>query len=577
MTRPIHWGKNKMSIRYARSALFCPNDIEMLFGEKLWNKYRSKQITYEELCNAIRNNMYEKLKQKEELDLIKRWNPLLFNMLLNTDLRCCNKKNNDIIKSIFSYIYRSTYNAEYGNGYGYVSRVNTYADFCAKKELSYVTSRYDNSKDLYLNPSLCNANGTLYYFAEANGKEHIRKIPLEPGIYKDIASDLLNIESLDSEKLSTYLKIGIIQNGKMYDQILDVINQEEVFFDEKTYSVAVLRAKELLINNIVRFPVEKQKICDLLRNEEQNKKVPVNLVEFVSNHYKEILNIRNKRKWDITDVSIKSKLISNDCFKAEFYFSTFPNKGKYGEIIKIENVSPAKIFSSRMDAIFGEHTAVGDKCAPILFNPFQKAFYHTSRFCTDANTTKIVVNGQPTKNDIDIGQITLAVKENKVITQYKGKDVIPLYLSTYNVGNSLLLIFLRMISYVQEELYFPQITFTQVQDDVTFQDEVIVNNVMLSACRWSIPIKFFPKCKRGLFSEDEFEMLQRLMTKHKIPRFVNAYSEDSPEKRIIDLYNPFSCVQIKKYYDESQIFFEEIIVPDADAHMTQYLWEPEDI
>lgn len=565
-----------MSIRFARSALFCPRDAEEFFDETLWEKYKTKQIDYDELCNAIRNKIYEKMKKEEMKELVNKWNPLIGSMLINADLRYCCKKNNDIIKAIFSYIYRSTYKAEYGNGYGYISHVSNSKFLCKKNNLLYRVSTYNTERNSYVNPSICYIDGILYFVAEDNGREHIRKVALKQNEYDDIVNDLKNIEQLSCENKTTYQKIGLLLKEKKYDAVFDIVNNSEIFFDTKKYLIALEHAEKMLNKVIVDFPCEKQKICDLILEDEQKSCDSIRLVKFVCDHYKEIVDIREERNWDMNPYQIIVDEDKKEFAPIEFYFKTFPSKTKYSGMIKIENVAPIKIFSSRMEGAFGEDVTINGNYYPIRYDPIKTTVYHTSRLLGSEKFSKLNINGNIGGKDIAIGDVILSIEGGKIITKYDDKNIVPIYLSTYNVGNSLLLVFLRMISYIQKEVYFPNYV-CPTSKDVVCQREIIVDNIMLSAKKWSIPIKLLPICKGGLYTADEYNYIQKLVEKNGISRFVSVYSNGTNEKRVVDLYNPFSCIQLKKYYEDDYIFLEEITPPDSNDHMTQYLWESDNV
>ena len=249
-------------------------------------------------------------------------------------------------------------------------------------------------------------------------------------------------------------------------------------------------------------------------------------------------------------------------------------KGENGktDTIILNNASPIKIFSSRLEAIFNDITEIDDDCYHIKYFPLQSLLYHTSRINLRNDTQSIAVNYDDSTS-IKVGELYLSVKNDKIVIIYKNHEISPMYLSTYNVNNSVLLSFLRMISDIQEEFYLPEPDLTY-HEEVTYYEEIVSDGIVIQPARWTLPTKLIPVCKNSVCDESFFVHFINLKNEYGIPRFVYVYDTNTVDyKRIIDFYNPYSVSQLKKYKKEKAIYFEELCIPPKDERVTQYLWQ----
>lgn len=563
-----------MSIKYARSALFSQNQLDEFFKEKLFEKFVGGTITYDDFLLKIRCNIKSNfLNNRFNKELVKHWNVLISDLLVDTDLVISNKKNNDIMKALFSYIYRATLNAEYGNLYGFVSRVNRQVvSSSSNVELKIIRNEYrDWNAQFHINPTICYSNGFMYFFKYENSREEIKRIPLKIDDYNNLIAELKIGNDLPRDKFEKYCRIGLFTKPISYKDIYDLINTNSLDFciDETVLQQQMNSLNKYLTQEHEYMVKEKEMLKSLVEVAVQKNNGPILLVEFLAHYCTEILNIREARSKNLKKYN---ENVYEKCEKKEIYFSVRKKENGSIDAVILNNASPFKIFSSRLEAVFNDITEIENNHYHINFYPMHSLLYHTSRINLKNENKSIAIN-YDVSDAIRVGELFLSVKNGKIVICHDGKEITPMYLSTYNVNNSVILVFLRMISDIQEEFYLPRPEMTyDVQ--VTYYKEKQFDGIVVQPARWSVPAKLIPMCKSSICNEEFFRYFITLINEYDIPRFVYAYDDNTIDyKRIIDFYNPYSVSQLKKYKEGNEIYFEELSIPPKDELATQYLWQ----
>lgn len=572
-----------MAIRYSRSALLSQCELQSFFDDSLWLRYTNKEISYDRFCSLVRGKITDYLQDESSFlaKMISYWNPALLSLIKNANLNIVNKKSNDMVKTVFAYLYRAACSAEYGNMFGIASKVNI-SSGNSDYRIVFKRDLYDDYSDddvFFKNPSICYAGDSVYYIYQADTKEFLRKIPLSRSQYQELAEELDHIVQLDEQMLKRYIRLGLILKKKTYDPICDIVNCNFVNFNYELPEVEnVIRMFSALLDvQHTVFTSEKRKIIDMIKAEEDCPGEGVFLIAFLAEHSREILELRKKRECDSRLMKYhfaSMKHITHDERKMDVYFSIVPDELGGDYLIKIENAAPAAVFSSRMDAIFNEETRLDEGRIQIGYVPEYQRFFHTLRTVRNPDSPIINVNGNFHAPNIAFGELRLSVRGEKIVVMHKNRVIEPVYLSTYNASNSIALMLFRMISYCQEEFYIPENGIGKFQSEIEEFPPIRQGRMLIIPRRWCVPTKVLPDCKTSLLSEAEYSHINYLFHKNNISRFIYAYTDDRKEhKRIIDTHNPFSCVQLKKYCKGSHMIVEEIIMPSDNERMTQFLWE----
>ncbi len=358
-------------------------------------------------------------------------------------------------------------------------------------------------------------------------------------------------------------------------------------FSENTPKSILKNYLNLINKQILHIKEEKKQICELLKIRfKKNKKKECNLLSFIANNIVEINEIRDKRKIfnsyfqdeilprinknlssDIEQVSINNSNsnIETDG-KYELYFSSCYINDKSYHLVN--GISPSGIFSSRPDYLFLQKTKLKQlNCEPIeiLFDNCNKNMHHSARrlkYCRwGLNINFPVKNGD--MQIINIGDISLTVDENDFPRLYYSrlkKYFDPVIHSTLSAAQSTIVKFLRMISEAQEEVYYLPTIELNKTDNIDYFPRVILKNIIVSKRKWTIPTRFINIIKGSEPKFNEYLYLVKFFNEYYIPRFINILpNEKNGIYRPIDIYNPYSLLQIKKYKGNSHVTIEEML------------------
>jgi hypothetical protein len=605
---------------------FCSNDMN---SERI-NEYQA-------LYNGNLEILKEKLLKVANSRLLRLFleynNKFLFSELNSLENIQDKQKINNFYKSISAYINRLALNPVHGGFSGvyskiYFSRNNAVAKnnrvklkiLEQKISLSLKKCEGDN---VCINPTIFTQDNNTIYFRFKDNAEEIIKI-------KDIDSATLFNKFKINGKVNKLIDAGIVNksfsdlNSNCFSKYR-FINKYSSLVDERlrikdNYVYDLVNCNRLIVNSdIVRnFDLAASTYLSFLKKQllslQNEKKIIGNilikylnntgkdsclLLDFIVRFKDEIEKIRNNRVdfdkffedqvyssmskdslvWQNRKI-IADKTIGN----FEFYFSIHKVDNK--ELYYFENISPSGIFSSRLDYLFKQSKGKGyakDKLEPleIIFAPQDHKLYHAYR---RRKTTTYYLNiNQFVKSSsrylININEIELVFDDDYCPTIYckrLNKRFDPVIHSTLSASDSIILIFLRMISRSQEEVYeLPR--FLPTNNEATDLPRLIVNNVIISSRKWCFQLSELNIIKGSAPSADEFISIISKLLDRKVPRFfkIVCHGEDP---RIIDMYNPFSLLQIKKYKNCEFIYLEEILPFTCDTlncpnnYLIQYLF-----
>lgn len=600
------------------------------FCSKGMNSERIKE--YQALYNGNLEILKEKLLKIANSRLLRLFleynNKFLFSELNNLEYIQDKQKINNFYKSISAYINRLALNPVHGGFSGiyskiYFSRNNTVAknNFVKIKILEQkinLSLKKCEGDDVCFNPTIFIQDGNTIYFRFKDNAEEIVKI-------KDIDSaTLFNKFKIDG-KVNKLIDAGIVNksfsdlNSNCFSKYR-FINKYSSLDDERlvikdNYVYDLVNCDRLIVNPdiISNFNLAASTYLSFLKKQllslQNEKKIMGNilikylnnvgkdsclLLDFIVRFKDEIEKIRNNRAdFDKFFEDQMYSLMSNDSLvwqsrkiiadktigNFEFYFSIHKVNNK--ELYYFENISPSGIFSSRLDYLFKQSNGVGyakDKLEPleIIFFPQDHKLYHAYR---RRKTTKYYLNiNQFVKSSsrylININEIELVFDDDCCPTIYckrLNKRFDPVIHSTLPASDSIILIFLRMISRSQEEVYeLPR--FLPTNNEATDLPRLIVNNVIISKRKWRFDLAELNIIKGSIPSADEFIFIISKLLDRKVPRFVNIVC-DGEDPRIIDIYNPFSLLQIKKYKDYRFLYLEEMMpfTNDVSNYHNNYL------
>jgi len=198
----------------------------------------------------------------------------------------------------------------------------------------------------------------------------------------------------------------------------------------------------------------------------------------------------------------------------------------------------------------------------VIFKPADRDFFHIFRrkkYCKYSLNINNFIK-YPDKDVININDINLTLDKNNLPILYStklDKYFDPVTHTTMSAEQSIVTIFLRMISRAQEEVYFLPKILPQKNNNLDFIPRITIDNLLLTKKTWVIKNDIINVIKGSMIKYNEFLYLIDLFNTKKIPRFVTVFT-NRHNIRFLDLYNPISLLLLKKY-KEKFIYFEEML------------------
>ncbi|MCL2859925.1 MAG: hypothetical protein FWF46_05090 [Oscillospiraceae bacterium] len=600
---------------YARSTILTYNNLIKVKDIKTLVNISIE--SYEKYLVSLKKGLSNLVDNKMILNIIKYNNDIMSvnNEILNREKNT--KKENDIIKTIFSYIYRGQYKMVYGAFSNFYSKYKISKNKSIAKSLYSIIENIKYDDEIYINP--CNINNL--FFNITNGKNTIIRLKEEDmRILKEIIKNPFNQELIQAK--GTFINAGILKHFsfkfdynfekkiKKYEsykldgfknQIFNIINKNLIYVPDDSYSDMVKSCEvflNLLNKQFEHLNSEKKIFLNDIKKRYDGK---VNLLQYVYNNIsvieREYLKRSKFNQYFLNELKIGSKRF--DYKQVKYNLNIDVSENKYSNIeafvssVKFNNmnyylvdsISPIGVFSSRIEPVFDDENSLDNKYVECIFdysdNPDN---YHTFRrnkytdFVLNINLNPVNIDGKI----IDINDVFLEVKGDNIQFYSKkyNKYFEPVFHTT--LPNSIFIIskFIKMISYYQSETYSIPNIMEYFVTDKDYVPRLLINNLIVQKRTWKIysneiNINF----KFSLLEYNNFINTIKVLLDKNIPRYINIFNNPNEDRRIIDIHNPYSLMQLKRYLVNEYFYIEEVLpnnecISDIDLQndfLTQYL------
>ncbi len=579
-----------------------------------------KNSNYAELYHKKIEEIKKKLLNTINGSILKNClaynNRFLFLRLSELPLIKDKQKINNFFKSINAYLNRMAFNPTYGGLMGFYSRISLKKNCLKTNRLSLkileqpngLMQKNVNSKIVCFNPTIFSKKNKILFFRFKDDFEEIVKINNFSNITlaKEIKKTkglqgLLDIDLASNSHFDIYKNcFGASSRPTRHDLVeknnfkikegfvYDVINTDTITVHKRVddnFKLAASTCLNYLKKQLSDLHNEKKMLGKILADHLRDiGSGSCLLLDFIASFKRKIEEIRDNRDnfgsyfenkisslilTNANDqVVVKRRLkINNMINKLEFYFSTCQINNK--EIYIFENISPIGILSSRQDYFLknepSRDISTNKTAEPleIVFCPVNPKMYHAyrrnkkHRYFLNVNQ----FTERRARYQIDANEMELVLSKDLCPMLYcrrLDRMFDPVFNSTLSAKSSIILIFLRMISHSQEEVSeLPNFLPKNISALVNIP-RLIVNNVVVLKRKWCFNSTELNIIKKSVPDVDEFLLILNKLLERNIPRFVNLVRRGENPKTI-DIYNPFSLLQIKKYQNDRCICFEELL------------------
>ncbi len=451
----------------------------------------------------------------------------------------------------------------------------------------YVDNGLDFKKELVKNGTLKKINNNFL-------NEVSRKM-IEFGLL-GMGQKEISMIYLKNKKHLRSRDIKLNRNIKLRDNdVYDVVNTNIFHINKNTYSdfkKSIYIYLDLLNGQLCGIHAEKESLGAILKQHlKKTKKDKCLLLDFIVNNKAEILKLKRKREnfylsfyekffpaiqsnetdreirfnhWKIQNKKTRRNL--------EFYFSICEINGERHAVI--ENISPIEILSSRFDYLTNKEPIYGSNNSlepiEIIFTPPNLKLFHAFRrkkytkYCLNINNYSDYLQ----QNTLNVNEVYLAIDKTNLPILYSSrlnKYFDPVLHSTLPAEQSIIIVFLRMISQKQEEVYnLPKLLPDRI-NNLNYMPRIVIKNLVVSKRIWRMSTREIDVIKGSVPKYNEYLYLIRLFKRKTIPRFITVFSLQDINPRHIDLYNPFSLLIFKKYSHEKFIYIEEMLPSPENA------------
>lgn len=513
-----------------------------------------------------------------------------------------NKEENGIIKTFVSYVYRSSFKMMYGCFSNFYTILIPRDKPYIEKRIVYTEDDNSNCKKiLYLNPCHIKKDDGIIFFNINDGKNTILKLdnfdivkqilnnPENKKLEKDkqllINAGILreNFSSVDAIFFKEKIQKSLPFNKLNLNAIYNVLNSNN-FYMKPTELKRLEFSKLLYISFYSKYYQTLNNEKKLIINRIRKYKKRIKLLEFILENFTfidELYNARSslnkkytfipefmKRKFqtEIIDFYVDPPKILKSPLKCEAYISTCVlNDNEY---CIIDSISPRGVFSSRVAPHFKKrHPQKTNMLIECLYNPDEtlENFHSFKRGQKSENYLNInCYNSEKNKSIRDIKDAFLIIKHGKILLYFERdkKSFDPVFHSTLPNSCFIVTKFLRMIGSYQQETYELPNVEEYFLNENNYLPRILCGNTVLQRRTWKInsnEIKIIRNT--SLIKFENFSNFVHFCKVKNLPRYVLAFKNFTDNKRIIDLYNPYSVVQLIRFIQHEDFFYFEEMLP----------------